>query len=224
MALGINYQNADSVDIIPIVKYDAKAGRAFRVDRIDGANTPIDITSNFKAVMDLANIEIGWISFAANSAPDFRLVPIGQPTGPKPSENHKEGFRLLCKLGRDCGGDVREIATTAKVALAGFDQLHNDYLEASQSKAGKLPVVTLVRTIPVTTGSGSNKSTNYRPEFKIVSWVERPADLVAKPRGGGAATPQLRIVAEDKPSRPSTGSTVVKAPAAIEASNEEDFG
>lgn len=222
MALGINYQSADSLDILPIVKYDAKAGRAFRIDRVDGENTPIDITANFKAVMDLQNIEIGWIMFAANSAPDFRLVPIGQPTGPQPSENHKEGFRLLCKLARDCGGDVREIASTAKVALAGFDQLHNDYLSAPQSKAGKLPVVTLVRTIPVTTG-GLNKSTNYRPEFKIVSWVERPSDLIPRPRA--VTPPQLRIVPEDKATRPSTGSTVVKAPVATEnTSQEEDFG
>lgn len=229
MALGLNFEAAEGGEIIPIIKYDAKAGRAFRVDRADGVSTPVDITPNFKCVMDLANIETGWIAFNSNTAPDFRVGPIGHDAGPRPTDQHKAGFRLLCKLSRELGGDVREIASTAKVAINGFDKLHNDYLAAPQSKQGKLPVVVLERTIPVTSGEGARKSTNYKPEFKIVSWVERPQDLAAKPRGGSATSlPENSFTSGTQ--RPSTGSTVVRPPVLLEtpvlldASQEEDFG
>jgi hypothetical protein len=162
------------------------------------------------------------------------MVPVGHDKGPQPTENHKAGMRLLCKLSRECGGDIREIAVTAKVSISGFDKLHNEYLAAPESKQGKLPVVVLVETIPVTSGEGSRKTTNYKPVFKIVSWVARPSDLVAKPRGGNGVTLAAKDnVLKDNAAkassnsgtgRPSTGSTVVKAPAAQEPSQEEDFG
>src|SRR4051812_47950315 len=51
-------------DFLPIIKYDARAGRIFRVDRgIDGPN-PTDITDSFTAVFDFANIETGWMNFS----------------------------------------------------------------------------------------------------------------------------------------------------------------
>ncbi len=70
MALGLNYNSGggDNGDIIPFVKYDARAGRFFRNDRTEtnGAysNNAVDITSNFKAVMDLENLEVGYLLFA----------------------------------------------------------------------------------------------------------------------------------------------------------------
>jgi hypothetical protein len=66
MALGFNYSTGggDNGDIVPFVKYDARAGRFFRNDRSEqnGAytNNAVDITSNFKAVMDLENLEVGY--------------------------------------------------------------------------------------------------------------------------------------------------------------------
>ena len=78
MAFGFNYESSAG-DIIPIVKFDARAGRFFRIDRSDGVNSPVDITSSFKAVMDFENIEVGFIHFPAGSAPEFKVAPIGQP-------------------------------------------------------------------------------------------------------------------------------------------------
>jgi hypothetical protein len=231
MALGLNYETASSGDIIPIVKYDAKAGRAFRIDRAEGNSTPTDITAIFKAVFDLENIEVGWINFNTGSAPDFQLAPVGAAMPPKPAgDQHKPGLRLLVKLSQACGGDVREIATTAKVAQRAFDMLHNDYIAQRGQHPGMLPIVSITQTLPVTTGEGQRKSTNYQPVFAIVGWAKRPADLIAKPRGaavhanGQAATP-VHGNGGMQP-RPSTGSTVAAPPQqqASAPAAEEDFG
>jgi hypothetical protein len=228
MAFGFNYETSGG-DIIPIIKFDARAGRFTRVDRVDGVNNPVDITQTFKAVMDFENIEVGFIDFPAGSAPIFRVAPIGQPMPEKPGPNFKQGIRMMLKLGKDCGGDVREIASTAKAMLGAFDSCHNEYLAGVKNNAGKLPVVALETVIPIVTQGRNDKgepvkTTNYAPVFKIASWVERPADLVFSPKNGGGVTPAPVQASTPAPALPpSTGSTQVSAPAA-EASSEDDFG
>ena len=85
MAFGFNYESSGG-DIIPIVKFDARAGRFFRIDRSDGVNNPVDITSSFKAVMDFENIEVGFINFDTGGASDFVMVPLGTPMPQKPGD------------------------------------------------------------------------------------------------------------------------------------------
>ncbi|HKD75563.1 MAG TPA: hypothetical protein VKB76_08720, partial [Ktedonobacterales bacterium] len=67
-------------DFLPIIKYDARAGRIFRMDRAEIGNgfenKAVDITANFKAMFDLESVETGWIDFTPGSAPDFNLVPL----------------------------------------------------------------------------------------------------------------------------------------------------
>lgn len=224
MGFGMNY-DTQTGDIVPICKYDARAGRFFRIDRADGINTPADITANFVAVIDLENVEAGFMNFDTGGAPDFVLVPLGEQMPQQPSPKHRQGVRLMLKLGRDCGGDtpVREIASVAKAALRGFDELHTTYQTGVKQNPGKLPVVKLKTTIPITSGSGAQKSTNYQPVFEIVQWVPRPQDLIHKPKarnnGGQVGTKQ-------QATPPATGSTQVSAPVARqpEPAGAEDFG
>lgn len=209
MALGINYESTGGGDFLPIVKYDARAGKMFRVDRVNGESTPVDISRSFKAVFDLEHLETGWIDFETG-APQFAMSVLGSgPKPEKPSDSYREGVRFIVKLGKDCGGDVREFASTAKAFMRGLDKLHDEYKATANSNSGKLPVVALEDTVAITSGEGARKSTNYAPVFKIVSWVARPEDLVHKERSSPtkATTP------------PSTGSTKVAAP-----SDEDDFG
>jgi hypothetical protein len=218
-------------DIIPIVKYDARAGRMQRVDRIDGVAVPTDITAGFAAVFDFENIEKGWITFG-DFGPDFHLVPMNDPLPPKPSEGHRLGVRCLLKLASDIGGDVREIATVARSALAGLDELHDAYMAGVKAHPGQLPVCVLVETMPIVTGAGAKKATNYKPVFKIETWVPRPADLTPKPRGmpatpastgnGSAAAPSFRML----DTAPSTGAKVVAppSPSPAAARHARDFG
>jgi len=219
MALGFDFgSSGGSGNFLPIAKYDARAGRFFRVDREDGITAQHDITRNFKAVFDFENMEVGWISFTAGSAPDFNMVPHGSAFPAKPTDNHKRGIRMHIKLGGEIGGDCRELASTATAMLNGINSLHDEYLAGVKANPGKLPVVVLEETVPISSGSGDKKSTNYQPVFKIASWVKRPADLA----GNEAEAPAP--VAAKAP--PATGSTRAAAPAprAAAPADDEDFG
>jgi hypothetical protein len=217
-------------DFTPIVKYDARAGRVFRVDRVQGANgfenNPIDITAIFKAVVDFEHVESGWIDFAAGSAPSFVLSPLGTQLPPRPSAKHKNGIRFLLKLNKACGGDkpVREIAGTSKAFLNGIEEVFLQYEAEKPKYPGKLPVLVLTSTTPIKSGSGTTTSTNYKPTFKIDGWAPRPEDLVHLP------------VSHDAPATaataPATGSQTVAPPpgaaaAAMKtaaAAADDDFG
>lgn len=221
MGLGINTTASSGGDFLPIVKYDARSGRIQRVDRTNNGSgwvtDLVDITQNFSAVMDLANIETGWISY---TPPDFRVSPIGHDNGAAPSDKHKEGFRMTVKLSKDCGGDLRDLSSTAKVTVGGISLLHDDYLAGVAANPGMLPVVALVGTTAVQSEGGGQKSTNYAPVWKIVRWVNRPADLVAKPK-------EAANVHQMPPRQtPSTGSTKVSAPPprVVQSADAEDFG
>lgn len=228
MALGMNFESGGGGDgnILPFVKFDARAGRFFRNDRAQDStgnysSTPVDITGSFKAVFDMENVEVGYLLFAAGAAPQQLLVKLGDPMPQKPADaKWKQGARVMIKLGGDCGGatPVREISSNATAFMRGFDALHSDYEAGKAANPGKLPVVVMKQSIPITSGSGTNKSTNYQPVFEITAWVPRPADLVFVPKGGTKiASPSTA---------PSTGSTQVGAPAAkqLATAGAEDFG
>jgi hypothetical protein len=203
-------------DFLPIVKYDARAGRISRVDRENGESIPTDITNNFKAVFDFENVEVGFIKFAAGMAPDFRLSRFyDRKPVPDPKGDYKPGVRFVIKLAKECGGDIREIASNAGAFLDAAKKLHVEYEAGIKENAGKLPVIALDGVNAKTSGEGQKKSTNYVPVFKIVSWVKRPDDLVYVARGSSVASSQ-----EETSSPPSTGSTKVAAP----AGGDDDFG
>jgi hypothetical protein len=221
-------------DFLPIVKFDARAGRLFRVDRADTGqgfvSEPVDITHNFKAIVDFENVETGWINFATGGAPDFRLVPMGHTLPVRPGEQHKNGIRFMLKLSKECGGEkpIREIAGTAKAFLSGVAKVFDEYDAKRAENPGKLPVIVMQGSTPIKTGSGDKQSTNYVPKFEIIGWAAR-GDLVFQPKGQAAPqtqpTPQAQIAPAATP--PSTGATKVSAPAPVkqpEPALEDDFG
>lgn len=176
MAFGIQTESGGG-NFTPVVKINAKQGRVWRVDRSQGADgwqtDEVDITNDFQFVPDFENIEIGWMHFAAGQAPDLRMVRIGEALPARPTENHKQGFRLKVKLGKSCGGDLREIAATAKSLTGPFDKLHDAYLAEQSAHVDQLPVVrmTSMKKVDLKTPHGTN--TNFEPVFEIVSWVDR---------------------------------------------------
>lgn len=233
MALGLNYSaGGDGGDIIPFVKYDARAGRLFRRDRSqDGGgnyvNNDVDITSGFKAVIDMENIEVGFINFPQGAAPQFVMVKLGDPMPHKPGEGFKQGARIMMKLHQSCGGDVRECSSNATAFLKGIDELHTDYVDQLGANPGKLPVVVLKTTMPITSGQGQKKSTNYQPVFEIAGWAPRPADLVHVAKGGAQVSSPTTAPAAAPSAAPSTGSTPVGPPkvaAPQPAMADNDFG
>ena len=229
---GFSTKPSETGDFLPIVKYDSRAGRMFRVDRVDTGNgfdnDQIDITANFMAVADLENVEVGWIDFTTGSAPDFKMVPQATlatvPLPTLPSAKHKNGVRFLLKLHKDCAQGkppIREIASVAKAFLGGVEQLFLQYQQLAAANPGKLPVIALDGfPSPVKTGSGERSSTNYHPKFKIVAWVPR-GDLVARPTSVRTPIPENRY----NGAAPGTGSTQSPPPPPPpQAPSAEDFG
>ena len=180
MSLGLNI-GGNAADIIPHVRFDARAGRLFRADRVVGVDGRwdtqlVDISQPAPVfIMDLAQIKVGWLAFGP-TGPDHRLVPLGEALPPQPSKDHKQGFQVLLYAERLLGR-VREFASTAKVAISAMDALHSAFEAAPKRGRGLVPVVTMSGTEPVTTKGPQGSSTNYRPRFEIVKWVERPAEL-----------------------------------------------
>jgi hypothetical protein len=201
-----------------IMKYDARAGRFFRVDRVQDntgnfVTEDVDITHSLKAIVDFANLMVGWMYFATGTAPDFKLVPYGNEIPDRPSDKHKNGVRIMMKLSKDCGGDkpIRELAGTSKALISGLEALFVQYLAEKDGYPGKLPVVVLEKTTLVKSGSSDKASTNYQPVFKIIAWAER-GDL-------GSVAPPLNL--DSNP--PAAGSTLAEAPVAAEMVDADDF-
>jgi hypothetical protein len=221
---GFSTESSGGGDFTPVLKYDARAGRFFRMDRIDNGNgfenEAVDITPMVKFIADFENVEVGWIVFAPGSAPDFKLVPIGSQLPERPSANHKNGLRFMLKLSKECGGDkpIREIAGTSKAFLSGVEAVYTTYLAQKDKNAGKLPVLTVEKITPVKTGSGAQSSTNYHPVFKISGWAPR-GDLAFEAKG--VAPSRASVDLARTAVAPSTGSKVAAAPSSEMA---DDFG
>jgi hypothetical protein len=184
------------------MQFDARAGRLFLSDRKDTGSgfetVKVDITNKqVPFAIDFLSCEVGWAKFTAGAAPVWHLVPLGQPLPPRPADKYidkasgreKPAFSQCFRTkvgGKDIGG-IRELAGSARVFLAGIDELHTKYEAAPEAQSGKIPVVKLVDSKPVTSGNGAQSSTNYQPVFEIVAWVDRPEKLgaatVAVPKG-----------------------------------------
>lgn len=182
----LNLPSSDQGNRVPIIKYDARAGRLFRVDRSDASGrwegSTVEIPSHvFQAVFDLGNIETGWLHFPTGGAPDIRVAKVGSGLPDRPSEKHRPGYRLLLLLGKQSGGDLREMAANAKVSVDAMKLLFDQYEAGAAQNPGLLPVVKLVSTIPrVSQGKANGQavsSTNYEPVWQIVKWVPRPPEL-----------------------------------------------
>jgi hypothetical protein len=143
MALGLQTESGGG-DYAQIIKYDARAGRMFRIDRSqDGSGVwqtnNVEISQGFQAIFDLENVQVGWALFAAGVAPSFSMVPLGHPLPAKPSDQHKQGFKMMVKLGKGSGGDVRELASCAKVVISALDALHTQFEAARGTTPASCP-------------------------------------------------------------------------------------
>ena len=174
MALG---KRRDGGNFLPIIKFDARIGTFYLQDRVHSDGTwqtnQRDVTDEFRAVFDLKNLQRGWIRFPKGAAPDVTLVPAGEDPGDPPSDDHKEGVRVILKMADHLGGDVRELMSTARGLWNAVDTLHDRYLAAVASHPDELPVVTLGNVREVKTGAG----TTFVPVFNVVDWVPRPPEL-----------------------------------------------
>jgi len=209
MALGFNLQTGGGGDILPIVKWDAKAGDLIKQDRYQAGDgtwqkDEQELGLPIQIGMDLANIEVGWLSFAAG-APDFQMVKAGEPLPAQPSPDHKQAFRV--RIGSSDLG-LREFSHSAKTVLRAMDTLYNQYEAEAPANPGKLPVVTIAGTETIKINSPQGELRFKVPEWSITSWIDRPAMM-----DGGAAAP----------SEPAPAAAVSQPPAAAEPTGANLF-
>ena len=169
-------QNNASGDFKVFVKYNAKAGRWYT--KPDGADAEEYEVTNLTAVFDMENLKTGWFLFAPGVAPIKHIDPSLDTASPSPGEGFKRGFEIDLFSDKNLGG-VREFASTAGAVIEAMNDLY-DAWQTGDKNDGKLPVVKCAGV----TGVTSKHGTNYRPEFEIVSWTPRPAEL-----GGGDTAP-----------------------------------
>lgn len=174
MALGLVSEGGGGGDIIPIIKFDAKAGDFIRQDRTQSATgewqkSDHEMALPLTVVMDFDALEVGWLSFASG-APSFAMVKIGEPMPQKPTDEHKQAFRIRI-YGKEIGH--REFSSQAKTVIRQFDGLHDQYTAERGAHPGEVPVVTIsgTKTITVNTPQGENRF--KVPEWSITSWTAR---------------------------------------------------
>lgn len=196
MGLGLSYASGEtaSVNFLPRMDFNAKSGRMKFRQRVEvngmWETQEKDVSfEQFVFIADLANTQVGWLFFKKGMAPVRAVVPHGQPIPPRPTGDFgvdekgrpnqpKKGFVL-----RILDGDrmVREFASNAASVLGSMDELHDKFEAAPEHQQGMLPVVQFTGTSEIKSQHG----TNYAPNFQIVKWVPRPAEL---PAGAPAAT------------------------------------
>jgi hypothetical protein len=180
---------AGNEEFVPVLKFNAKAGRFFRSERVlDGSGNfvteDVDITTGIKFIADFENIEVGYCLFVPGQAPQFILVPIGEEMPARPSKEFKDGVRLMLKLAPSVGGEhpVREMAGTADAFRVAIAQVYAEYIAQRPQQSGMLLVIDVEKIMPVKSGTGARTSTNFHPSYRIVDWKVRPKDLVFVPK------------------------------------------
>ena len=180
MALGFTETSSSGGgDFLPIMKFSAKDGSFVRQDRHQGADghwekseTEMDLP--FKVVMDMDAIEVGFIAFTT-TGPDFRFVQVGEPMPIKPSDEHKEGFRIRM-FNKEIG--LREMSSSSKIVRNQMNDLHDAYLAGKADNPGKVPVVEITGSDRIQIETKAQGTQTFRsPKWSITGWVERPAGL-----------------------------------------------
>ncbi|MFZ8993030.1 MAG: hypothetical protein ACO20L_10185 [Candidatus Puniceispirillaceae bacterium] len=180
MALGFTETSSSGGgDFLPIMKFSAKDGSFVRQDRHQGADghwekseTEMDLP--FKVVMDMDAIEGGVIAFTT-TGPDFRFVKVGEPMPIKPSDEHKEGFRIRM-YNKEIG--LREMSSSSKIVRNQMNDLHDAYLAGKADNPGKVPVIEITGSDRIQIETKAQGTQTFRsPKWSIAGWVDRPAGL-----------------------------------------------
>jgi hypothetical protein len=199
----MNSGGGEGGDFKVFVSYNAKAGRWYtKEDKPDAVQFEV---SDMTAVFDMDNLRTGWFLFAPGVAPVKSFDPSLSQAAPNPGDGYKRGFQLDVFSSKNLLG-VREFAATASIVIDAMNDLHDHWLAGKDANPGKLPVVRCVGVTPVTNKHG----TNYRPQFEIVAWADRPAELAAP-----AASPAAPVAQAAPP--PPVAATHAPPPAAARA-------
>jgi len=194
MALGFTETSSSGGgDFLPIMKFSAKDGSFVRQDRHQTSEgtwekSETEMELPFKVVMDMDAIEVGFIAFTT-TGPDFRFVQVGEPMPVKPSDEHKEGFRIRM-YNKEIG--LREMSSSSKIVRNQMNDLHDAYLAGKADNAGKMPIIEITGSDRIQIETKAQGTQTFRsPKWSIAGWVDRPAgmDAQAAPEPAAAVAP-----------------------------------
>ena len=213
-----------SSDFLATIRFNARDGIVSRADRVMGSDGKfstelVDITAELAeqgVLIDVANIEIGWIRYDGMFNMVTQHHSLGLP-GPQPSALHKEGIRLELYLPKAIaeGEQRREFSSNANGVKNAVNDLHTAWETAAAGDdeiigGRKVPVVK-VSVEEFTTKNGTFR----KPAFNISEFVDRPVEwpipaivpapealatpqLAVAPAGGSAAAPAIAATAGDE--------------------------
>ena len=125
-----------------------------------------------KVVMDLDSVQTGWLMIGAGVRdwqPDETLGAKSQ----SPGEGYKRGF-VVTLYSKELG--LVDWSANAYGPCKGFEKIYNDCEKSAGDNGGKLPVIEYVNSTAEKVGKGNTRV----PNFKLVSWVARPAGMNAE--------------------------------------------
>jgi len=159
-------------DFLPIITYAATTGEWLAHNsENDGSGwvrSRVEIDVPAKVVMDLANIEEGWILIGQGHV-DMAMAKHGEGAPDRPSVEHKPGFRIT--LGNKSLG-VRQFSHTAKTVRKAISQLHDQWIKERGANPGKMPIVEIGKPETIEM-EGRNGILRFKaPVFSIVGWTE----------------------------------------------------
>jgi hypothetical protein len=216
MAFG--YQTTQG-DFLPIVKYDARSGKFFKVERQPGSPAQdIELSPGTKFAVDFGALEAGWVTFTTQG-PVRHMKPYIEGEAPfaQPPDKDSEGKSIYragfyVKLAGNAIDGVREWIGASAAVMNAMDDLYNVYVKSPEAAAGQIPIVSIPSTVAIKSGSGARSSTNYAPVFRIDGWTDRPDILgprvVPAPRATAqpattASTPSAQVAAASVAQQPS---------------------
>jgi hypothetical protein len=176
--MGLNIVSTGG-DFDPYAKYNAKSGRWYYKNGDDEVEV-----ADPKFVPDFENIKTGWMLFLEGQAPDRVMDKDLSTPADKPSDQHKRGFLLRLFSPKSFNGIVELSATSMHLCNA-MNSLYEEYEAGKATNAGKLPVVKFTGSTP----SKDKFGTNYKPNFEIDGWVDRPEEFDNKPANDAQPAP-----------------------------------
>jgi hypothetical protein len=168
-------------DFLPICKYDARAGKMFKVDkRVDGGSDATELPNGTRFALDIGTLEAGYVMFGPQGPVRFMAPYIeGNPAPTRPEEKDAEGKYLFrpgfwVKIAGNAIDGVREWCSNAAVLVNAMDDLYQQIIHAPETAAGQIPIICIASTVAVKSGTGARTSTNYAPVFRVEGYTPRP--------------------------------------------------
>jgi len=125
-----------------------------------------------KVVMDLDSVQTGWLLIGVGVR-DWQQDEVLGAKSQSPGEGYKRGFEITF-FSRELG--MVSWSSNSYGPCKGFEKIYNECEKAAVDNAGKLPVIEYVNSTAEKVGKGNTRV----PNFKLVSWVARPAGMNAE--------------------------------------------